>query len=87
MGEAKKRGAAAVPEALTVLGVEALGGPCRCAGTSVKRPPRSVLSVLAGHWRYAHITALRADAVSAGLLGMDGIVCRGHGAPGAEGAR
>ena len=32
------------------------------------------LSVLAGHWRYAHIAALRADAVSAGLLGMDGIV-------------
>ncbi len=27
MGEAKKRGAAAVQEALTVLGVEALGGP------------------------------------------------------------
>ncbi|MFO1204873.1 MAG: transposase [Burkholderiales bacterium] len=32
------------------------------------------LSVLAGHWRYAHIAALRADAVSAGLLGMEAIV-------------
>src|ERR1700739_68555 len=29
-----------------------------------------LLSVLAGHWRYAHITALRADAVNAPLLGM-----------------
>ncbi len=27
MGEARKRGAAAVQEALTALGVEALGGP------------------------------------------------------------
>ncbi|MFO1205502.1 MAG: hypothetical protein U1E63_07220 [Burkholderiales bacterium] len=32
------------------------------------------LSVLAGHWRYAHIAALRADAVSAELLGMEAIV-------------
>ena len=28
-----------------------------------------LLSVLAGHWRYAHITALRADAVNEPLLG------------------
>lgn len=32
------------------------------------------LSVLSGHWRYAHIAALRADAVSAGLLGMSAVV-------------
>ena len=32
------------------------------------------LSVLSGHWRYAHIAALRADAVSASLLGMDAVV-------------
>jgi hypothetical protein len=28
------------------------------------------LSILSGHWRYAHITALRADPVSPPLLGM-----------------
>lgn len=33
-----------------------------------------LLSVLAGHWRYAHITALRADAVNAPLLGMNKVV-------------
>ena len=30
-----------------------------------------LLSVLAGHWRYAHITALRCDPVNPPLLGMD----------------
>jgi len=29
-----------------------------------------VLAVLAGHWRYAHISAIRADGVNPGLLGM-----------------
>ena len=29
-----------------------------------------VLSVLAGHWRYAHISAIRADGVNPALLGM-----------------
>ena len=29
-----------------------------------------MLSVLAGHWRYAHISAIRADGVNPGLLGM-----------------
>lgn len=29
-----------------------------------------LLSVLAGHWRYAHITAPRGDGVNPGLLGM-----------------
>jgi hypothetical protein len=28
-----------------------------------------LLSVLAGHWRYAHISALRGDGVNPGLLG------------------
>ena len=116
MGEARKRGAAAVQEALTALGVEALGGPVQVRWnrgeaatpfgqmayfaeflnlTGLYRrwvdscPLRYAspngskigdvlgtlfLSVLAGHWRYAHIAALRADAVSAGLLGMGSIV-------------
>lgn len=29
-----------------------------------------VLSILAGHWRYAHISSIRCDGVSPGLLGM-----------------
>jgi hypothetical protein len=33
-----------------------------------------VLSILAGHWRYAHITAVRGDGVNPGLLGMDRVV-------------
>src|SRR6202790_1499158 len=33
-----------------------------------------LLSVLSGHWRYAHITALRADPVNPPLLGMNGVV-------------
>jgi Transposase DDE domain group 1 len=33
-----------------------------------------LLSVLAGHYRYAHITARRADAVNAPLLGMKKVV-------------
>src|ERR1039457_3039496 len=32
-----------------------------------------VLSVLAGHWRYAHINAIGADGVNPGLLGMTGV--------------
>jgi hypothetical protein len=32
------------------------------------------LSVLAGHWRYAHITALRCDGVTPPLLGMKKVV-------------
>ena len=34
----------------------------------------ALLSVLAGHWRYAHMTALRGDAVLAELLGLQGVV-------------
>jgi hypothetical protein len=116
MGEARKRSAAAAQEALTALGVEALGGPVQVRwnqgeaatpfgqmayfaeflnltglyGRWVESAPLSYtspngskvtdvlgtlfLSVLSGHWRYAHIAALRADGVSAGLLGMSAIV-------------
>ena len=34
----------------------------------------AVLSILAGHWRYAHITALRGDTVNPPLLGMTRVV-------------
>jgi len=34
----------------------------------------AVLGILAGHWRYAHLTALRGDSVSPGLLGMNRVV-------------
>src|SRR5271163_660839 len=33
-----------------------------------------LLSVLAGHWRYAHMTALRCDPVNPPLLGMNEVV-------------
>jgi hypothetical protein len=33
-----------------------------------------LLSVLAGHWRYAHISAIRGDGVNPGLLGMTRVV-------------
>ena len=33
-----------------------------------------LLSVLAGHWRYAHINAIRGDGVNAQLLGMKKVV-------------
>jgi hypothetical protein len=33
-----------------------------------------LLSVLAGHWRYAHITTLRCDPVNPPLLGMEQVV-------------
>ena len=42
-----------------------------------------LLAVLAGHQRYAHITALRGDAVNAALLGMRSGDERGFGPPGA----
>ena len=47
---------------------------------SPNSPPRRdvlgtvLLSVLAGHWRYAHMTALRGDTVLAELLGLKGVV-------------
>ena len=116
MGEAKKRSAAAVQEALVALGVEAVGGrvqvrwnqreaatpfgqmayfaeflnltglyrrwiescPLRFASANGSKIADVLgtlfLSVLSGHWRYAHIAALRADGVSAALLGMQGVV-------------
>jgi hypothetical protein len=33
-----------------------------------------VLSVLAGHWRYAHISAIRSDGINPELLGMSSVV-------------
>ncbi len=33
-----------------------------------------MLSVLAGHWRSAHINAVRGDGINSGLLGMNGVV-------------
>ncbi len=34
----------------------------------------ALLSILCGHWRYAHINSVRGDTVNAGLLGMERIV-------------
>jgi hypothetical protein len=47
-----------------------------------------LLSVLAGHWRYAHMTTLRCDPVNPPLLGMRKVVSedavrRGEVDPGA----
>ena len=36
--------------------------------------PERLLSVLSGHWRYAHIKAMRGDGVNLGLLAIDGTV-------------
>jgi hypothetical protein len=33
-----------------------------------------LLSILSGHWRYAHVSAIRADGVNPGLLGMSAVV-------------
>jgi len=33
-----------------------------------------LLSIVSGHWRYAHVSAIRADGVNPGLLGMSGVV-------------
>jgi hypothetical protein len=116
LGEARKRTAAAVQEALVALGVESLGGqvqvrwnqseaatpfgqmayfaeflnltglyrrwiescPLRYTSPNGSKTADVLgtlfLSVLSGHWRYAHIAALRADAVSAAVLRMDAVV-------------
>lgn len=34
----------------------------------------ALLSVLSGHWRYAHINAVRGDRINPGLLGVEGTV-------------
>ena len=55
-------------------------GDCPLYLTSPNAPSKRdvlgtlLLSVLAGHWRYAHITGLRSDGVSPGLLGMKKVV-------------
>ena len=116
MGEAKRRGIAAVQEALVAMNVEAIGAriqvrwnqheaatpfgqmayfaeflnltglyrrwiescPLHYAspnGSKISDVLGTLfLSVLSGHWRYAHIAALRADGVSASVLGMDAVV-------------
>ena len=33
-----------------------------------------MLSILSGHWRYAHVTAIRGDGVNPGLLGMRRVI-------------
>lgn len=33
-----------------------------------------MLSILSGHWRYAHVSAIRTDGVNPGLLGMSRVV-------------
>ena len=49
---------------------------CPLTYTSANAPKKRdvlgtiLLSVLAGHWRYAHISALRGDGVNPALLGM-----------------
>jgi len=49
---------------------------CPLSYTSANAPEKRdvlgtlVLSVLAGHWRYAHISAIRADGVNPRLLAM-----------------
>jgi hypothetical protein len=53
---------------------------CPLHYTSPNAPPKRdvlgtmLLSVLAGHWRYAHITTLRCDPVNPPLLGMGKVV-------------
>ena len=55
-------------------------GECPLSYTSPNAPPNRdilgtwMLSVLAGHKRYAHVTALRGDGVSPQVLGMSRIV-------------
>ena len=34
----------------------------------------AMLSILCGHWRYAHINAVRGDGINPGLLGMKGVI-------------
>jgi Transposase DDE domain group 1 len=56
--------------------VRRLGNDCPLRYTSRNAPKKRdvpgtiLLSVLAGHWRYAHINAIRGDGVNPGLLGM-----------------
>jgi hypothetical protein len=65
-------------EFLTVSGVfERWVESCPLKYTSPNAPSKQavlstwLLSILAGHWRYAHTTALRADGVNPALLGVE----------------
>ena len=55
---------------------DALAADCPLHYTSPNAPSKrdilgtTMLSILAGQWRYAHITALRGDGVNPSLLGM-----------------
>ena len=55
---------------------DAFVNECPLHYTSPNAPPKRdvlgtiLLAVLAGHWRYAHISAIRGDGVNPGLLGM-----------------
>lgn len=51
---------------LTYTGNRGSGAP-KVMGTTL-------LSILNGHWRYAHINAVRGDGINPGLLGIDGTV-------------
>ena len=59
---------------------DALVADCPLVRSSPNAPAKrdvlgtAVLSILAGHWRYAHITALRGDTVNPPLLGMTRVV-------------
>ena len=53
------------------------GCPLRYSGNRGSGAPNIMgtvlLSVLAGHWRYAHINGIRGDGINPGLLGMGGV--------------
>src|ERR1700755_2730151 len=59
---------------------DALVGDCPLVYTSGNAPAvrdvvgTAVLGILAGHWRYAHLPALRGDPVSPALLGMSRVM-------------
>jgi hypothetical protein len=59
---------------------DALVADCPLVYTSGNAPAvrdvvgTAVLGILAGHWRYAHLTALRGDSVSPALLGMSRVM-------------
>lgn len=69
---------------------DALVNDCPLRYTSRNAPKKRdvlgtiLLSVLAGHWRYAHINAIRGDGVNPGLLG---ITARGAAAAATTGER
>jgi len=52
--------------------------PLTYSGNRGSGAPRGMgtvlLSVLSGHWRYAHINAVRGDGINPGLLGIGGTV-------------